>query len=106
MQTAQANLFTRPDTFFGVCEGLGEDLRIHPNLLRVALAGLLFWNPPAALAIYAGASVIVAGSRLLFPTPAAAAAPEAVAAVPAAGVADAKEHERMETEMEPMPLAA
>jgi hypothetical protein len=28
-----------PGHFFGVCEGLGEDLRIHPNLLRVALAG-------------------------------------------------------------------
>jgi phage shock protein PspC (stress-responsive transcriptional regulator) len=64
-----ANLLTRDDTFFGVCEGLGEDLRIHPNFLRVALAGLLFWNPPAAIAAYAGAGALVALSRWLAPNP-------------------------------------
>lgn len=67
MQNARPNLFTRPDTFFGVCQGLGEDLRIHPNFLRLALAGLLYWNPAAALATYAGAGMIVLLTRLFFP---------------------------------------
>jgi phage shock protein C len=51
----QHNLFTRSDTIFGVCEGLGEDLRIPANLLRLSLAFLLFLNPPAAVATYIGA---------------------------------------------------
>jgi hypothetical protein len=55
MQTAQPNLFTRPDTFFGVCQGLGEDLRFHPNILRLALAGLFFWSPYIAVAGLRGA---------------------------------------------------
>lgn len=77
-----ANLFARPDTFFGICEGLGEDLGIHPNFLRLALAGALFWNPLAALAIYASAGAIVLATRLLFPNPRVA-APQAAEAVPA-----------------------
>ena len=69
MQTAKANLFTRDDTFFGVCEAFGEDLRFHPNFLRVGLAGLLFWNPAAAIGGYAAAGVLVLATRLLFPKP-------------------------------------
>jgi phage shock protein PspC (stress-responsive transcriptional regulator) len=69
MTDAQPNLFTRPDTFFGVCEGLGEDLRIHPNLLRLALATLLFFNPPAAAAAYAAAGALVLVTRYFFPNP-------------------------------------
>lgn len=69
MQTAQRSLFTRDDTFFGVCEALGEDLRIPANLLRVALAGLLFWNPAAAIGGYAAAGLLVLATRLLFPKP-------------------------------------
>ena len=64
-----AKLFARPDTFFGVCEGLGEDLGFHPNLLRVALAGLLFWNPPAAIGLYAALGLLVALTRWLVPEP-------------------------------------
>jgi phage shock protein PspC (stress-responsive transcriptional regulator) len=101
----QTNLFTRPDTFFGVCEGLGEDLRIHPNLLRVALAGMLFWNPAAAIAVYLGVGAIVALSRWIAPNPrpvAAAANVEEVEAV--------MEHERLpadrRAEAQPLPLAA
>jgi phage shock protein PspC (stress-responsive transcriptional regulator) len=60
MHDAQHNLLTRPDTFFGVCEGLGEDFHIHPNILRVTLAGMLFWNPPAAIGAYAAAGALVA----------------------------------------------
>jgi phage shock protein PspC (stress-responsive transcriptional regulator) len=69
MQNVQSNLFTRPDTFFGVCEGLGEDLGIHSNFLRVALAGLLFWNPPLAAGVYAGLGVLVGLTRWLVPNP-------------------------------------
>lgn len=64
---ATPNLFTRDDTFLGVCQGLGEDLGFPPDLLRVALAVALFWNPLAVVAIYLGLGVVVAGSRLAFP---------------------------------------
>lgn len=69
MQTAQPNLLTRSDTMFGVCQGLGEDLGIHPNVLRVALAGLLFFFPVATIAGYGIAGLLVLMSRYLFPDP-------------------------------------
>lgn len=69
MQSEQGNLFTRDDTFFGVCEGLGQDFGIHPNFFRVALAGALFWNPPVAAAAYAAGGLVVFVSRLLVPEP-------------------------------------
>jgi phage shock protein PspC (stress-responsive transcriptional regulator) len=81
-----SNLFTRPDTFFGVCQGLGEDLRIHPNLLRLALAGLLFFNPPAAAAAYAAAGALVFLTRYFYPNPSPAAAEQPPAEAPAAQV--------------------
>ncbi|HEX8532798.1 MAG TPA: PspC domain-containing protein [Allosphingosinicella sp.] len=94
MQTEQFNLFTRPDTFFGVCEGLGEDLGIHANLFRVAFAALLFWNPPAALGAYAAAGVLVAATRFIAPNP--RIAPAEAEQAPAA----------VEAEAEQLPLAA
>jgi phage shock protein C len=69
MQTSQPNLLTRGDTMFGVCQGLGEDLGIHPNVLRVALAGLLFFFPVATIAGYGAAGLLVLMSRYLFPEP-------------------------------------
>ena len=97
MQVAQHNLFTRPDTFFGVCEGIGEDLGVHANLLRIALAGFLFWNPPIAIAVYGALGMIVLVSRLLAPNP-------AIASI----VPDTEGTERVETlaDAEPLPLAA
>jgi phage shock protein C len=92
----QHNLFTRSDTIFGVCEGLGEDLRIPANLLRLSLAFLLFLNPPAAIATYIGAGLLVALSRWLYPAPAAA---------PAASV-EAEPERTLAEQDEPMPLAA
>jgi len=86
MQT-QGNLFTRPDTFFGICEGIGEDTLIPANLIRIALGVTLYFNPTAAFATYAALGVLVLFTRLLFP------APRRVAAAPAAAdpapVADA-----------------
>jgi len=84
----QPNLFTRPDTFFGVCQGIGEDFGFNPQFLRIALALGLFVNPVAVLATYAGLAVLVLASRLIFPDarrPAASVATVAEAeAVPAA----------------------
>jgi len=97
MHGNQASLIARPDTFLGVCEGIGEDLGFHPNFLRIALAGLLFWNPIAALAAYAGLGLLVGLSRWLFPNPRAQAA-----AVEAVG----PERLQAEAEEEPVPLAA
>ncbi len=70
MQSGQPNVLTRDDTFFGVCQALGEDFGFNPNYLRVALAVMLFVNPVAMLAGYAGAGVVVALSRWLVPNPA------------------------------------
>jgi phage shock protein PspC (stress-responsive transcriptional regulator) len=69
MHSNRGNLFTRDDTFFGVCEGLGEDLGISGNWLRLAFTGLLFWNLPIALAAYAAAGTLVLVTRLLVPNP-------------------------------------
>ena len=80
MQTVQTSLFARDDTFFGVCQGLGEDLGISPNILRLALALALFFNPLATLAAYAGAGALVFASRWLFPAPRLAVADEDAAA--------------------------
>ena len=67
MDTARPSLFARDDTFFGICQGLGEDLRVNPDLLRVALIPALFFYPVQTLAAYFGAGTIVLLSRLLFP---------------------------------------
>lgn len=97
MQQVQPSLFTREDTFFGVCQGLGEDLGIPPNLLRLALALALFFNPVATIAAYVAAGVLVFLTRWLFPQPRLAAA---VTVEPEEAKAEA------ETEAEAMPLAA
>lgn len=72
MTASQPNLFTREDTIFGVCEGIGQDFGFNAQYLRIALAGLIFWNPLAAVGSYAVLAVAVLASRKLFPTPAAA----------------------------------
>ncbi len=63
----QPSLFTRDDTFFGVCEGLGQDLGINSQLLRLVFAGLLFWNPVAAIGGYLAMGLLIAGLRFAFP---------------------------------------
>jgi phage shock protein PspC (stress-responsive transcriptional regulator) len=79
MQT-QGNLFTRDDTFFGVCQGLGEDLGFNPNWLRIALPILAFFWPVATIAGYVAAGVLVFATRFLFPEPRVAVADETEAA--------------------------
>lgn len=102
MQYAQSNLFTRQDTFFGVCEALGEDFGIHSNFLRLGFAGLLFFSPLGALAAYAAAGMVVLATRLLVPNPRAASVVEAAGAGQAEGIAAPQGAEPPE----PMPLAA
>lgn len=65
--TDRSNLFTRDDTFLGVCQGLGDDLGFNPDLLRLALAAMLFWNPLAMAVTYAALGALVLAVRLLFP---------------------------------------
>ena len=79
------NLLTRDDTFLGVCHGLGEDLRIPPNLLRIAISGLLFYSPPLAIAVYLSLGLVVAATRFIAPSPKPSAqeAPVAETAAPA-----------------------
>ena len=68
MQSSDSNLFTRSDTLFGVCEGLGEDFGFHPNFLRVPFAIGLLWNPWVVIGTYLALGLVVALSRWLVPS--------------------------------------
>jgi len=61
------SLFSRDDTFLGICEGLGQDLGFHPNFLRVTLACLCFFYPVPVLATYFGLGVLVFATRWMVP---------------------------------------
>jgi phage shock protein C len=98
MQNANTNIFLRDDTFFGVCQGIGEDLGIHPNILRVAFAPLLFFSWEAAIALYVGLGLLVLTTRLIAPNPKLAKA--------AAPAAEPVERETEIVEAEPLPIAA
>lgn len=91
----ETNLFTREDTFFGVCQGLGEDLGISGNWFRLAFSLALFFSPLGTLAAYLGAGVFVFALRWLVPTRYAANAPAETPATVEAPV-----------ETAPLPLAA
>lgn len=67
MASEKTNLFLRNDTIFGVCEGLGADLRFNPNFLRVPLGTMIIFAPLWAIGIYAALGIMVLASRLLFP---------------------------------------
>ena len=67
MASDKGNLFLRNDTIFGVCEGLGQDLGINPNFLRVPLGTAIIFAPLWVVGIYAALGVVVLASRLLFP---------------------------------------
>lgn len=97
MSDKRANLFTRDDTFFGVCEGLGEELGIPSNLLRLAFVPVLLLEPALAFEAYAALGLLVLAIRWLVPArPARSRAPlPALTPAPAAGA-----------EVETLPLAA
>ena len=95
MKNANTNLSLRDDTFLGVCQGLGEDLRIHPNILRLAFAPLLFFSWQGAIGLYVGLGLLVLTTRLIAPNPKVA-APKTVAAEAApAPVAETVEDEQL-----------
>lgn len=79
------NVFTRDDTFFGVCEALGQDFGFNANWLRAAFGVALIWSPVATLGCYAAVGLLVAFSRLIVRNPRPARLP--AAEVPAAAVA-------------------
>ena len=67
------NLFRRRDTFFGICEAVGQDFGFNPLWLRLAFIAPLFFFPVQTFAAYFGLGAIVLASRLLFPAKAGAA---------------------------------
>ena len=69
MQEYQPSVLARDDTFFGVCQAIGDDFGFHANWLRVGFALALFWNPLGAAGVYAALAVLVALTRLLVREP-------------------------------------
>jgi phage shock protein C len=85
MQNAQPSVFARDDTFFGICQALGEDFGFSPNWLRLAMGVGLLFAPLATFAAYVAAGVVVGLSRLIAPDPRRAeAAPATAQPVPLA----------------------
>lgn len=83
MTDAKPSLFARDDTFFGVCEAIGQDFGFNPLILRVVFGVALLINPVVVIATYLALGVAVLASRLAFPARTRGAA-KTVAAVPAA----------------------
>ncbi len=69
MPFSDTNVFARDDTFFGVCQAIGEDLGFNPNYLRIAFALPLLYAPVATLAVYAALAVLVVLLRVVVPNP-------------------------------------
>jgi phage shock protein PspC (stress-responsive transcriptional regulator) len=82
----------RSDTILGVCEALGQDLGIRPLFLRLAFAGLFYFNPLMVIGSYLALGAGVALARWLYPVPTTAVAP--AAADHAAPAADNEDSER------------
>lgn len=98
----QANLLMRGDTILGVCEGLGQDFGINPNWLRVVFAASFYWSPVGVIGAYLALGVLVASSRLLFPTRRSASASTAATA----DLPEAPSEVTTEQEQQSLPLAA
>lgn len=69
MQAAQQSVFARDDTFFGICQALGEDFGFSPNWLRLAIGAGLLFAPLATIGAYLAAGLVVGFSRLIAPDP-------------------------------------
>lgn len=66
---SDTNMFMRDDTFFGVCESLGEDFGFNANWLRLAFGVSLLLNPVAVIGTYVALGVLVVFSRLVVRNP-------------------------------------
>lgn len=75
MENETTNLFRRRDTFFGVCEAVGQDFGFNPLYLRLAFIAPLFFFPAQTFMAYFALGAIVLASRLLFPAKPAPAQP-------------------------------
>lgn len=92
MDNETTNLFQRRDTFFGICEAVGQDFGFNPLWLRLAFVAPLFFFPVQTFVGYFALGIVVLASRLLFPAKAATAAQPALsAAEPAERHADKAE---------------
>ena len=69
MESTHDSVLTRDDTFFGICEALGEDFGFNPFYLRLALGVGLIWNPLAMIAAYAALGLLIAATRFIAPDP-------------------------------------
>lgn len=67
MQSAPS-VFARPDTFFGVCEAIGQDFGFNSNYLRIAFGVTVLLSPVIVLGTYAVLGAIVALSRWIYPS--------------------------------------
>lgn len=81
MENETTNLFHRRDTFFGICEAVGQDFGFNPLWLRLAFVAPLFFFPVQTFIGYFALGLVVLASRLIFPAKAAAAAEPAPSAV-------------------------
>ena len=90
MANENQNIFSRQDTFFGICEAVGQDFGFNPQYLRLAFVAPLFFFPVQTFAAYFGLGLIVLASRFFFPSQRAADTVDAEAA-PAAKTEKAEE---------------
>ena len=67
MNASKPPVFARHDTFFGVCEGVGQDLGFNPNFLRLIFAVALLASPKAVLITYLTLGAVVFLTRWFFP---------------------------------------
>ncbi len=81
MENETTNLFRRRDTFFGICEAVGQDFGFNPLWLRLAFVAPLFFFPLQTFIGYFALGLVVLASRLIFPAKSAAAAKSAPGAV-------------------------
>lgn len=93
MTTASPTFLGREDTFFGICEAIGQDSGINANLLRIALGVGVLFAPVMVIATYVVLGLAVVASRMIFPV--------AVPAVAAKSVAVSND-----VQAEPLKLAA
>ena len=84
MENETTNLFRRRDTFFGICEAIGQDFGFNPLWLRLAFVAPLFFFPVQTFIGYFALGLVVLASRLLFPAKVKAAAQPAPIAAPIA----------------------
>ena len=57
------------DFIYGVCQGLGEDLGVPPDIFRVAVAVAMLFSPAWAVGAYLVGGLIVMATRFIHRKP-------------------------------------